>query len=200
MEPQAEGQEQPFTARTLHDALAGQPTGGAAGRVAERLRAQFGQEALAQGAAPLIEDLTVAWAIEAPAVQGPPVIVSQRGLPFRQGLTRLGETDVYALAVALPEGTALQTAYQVDGILRGGAGEAGQIEVYRQPPESRGQPGTPRGALLAQPRWRSTLFPGTVRDWWLYVPAQYEAAHPASVMVFQDGTRTKSTCRWSSTR
>ena len=30
-------------------------------------------------------------------------------------------------------------------------------------------------------------FPGTVRDYWVYVPAQYDAAKPTNVMVFQDG-------------
>ena len=37
-------------------------------------------------------------------------------------------------------------------------------------------------------RWESTaFFPGTVRDYWIYVPAQYKSDTPAAVMVFQDG-------------
>jgi enterochelin esterase family protein len=35
--------------------------------------------------------------------------------------------------------------------------------------------------------WHSKIFDGTVRDWWLYVPAQYDGSKPAAVMVFQDG-------------
>ena len=35
--------------------------------------------------------------------------------------------------------------------------------------------------------WKSTIFPGTERDYWVYVPAQYDKATPAAVMVFQDG-------------
>ncbi|MEO6876418.1 MAG: alpha/beta hydrolase-fold protein, partial [Opitutaceae bacterium] len=31
------------------------------------------------------------------------------------------------------------------------------------------------------------IFPGTVRDCWIYVPAQYDAANPACVLVIQDG-------------
>jgi enterochelin esterase family protein len=31
------------------------------------------------------------------------------------------------------------------------------------------------------------IFPGTVRDYWVYVPAQYDGKTPACVMVFQDG-------------
>jgi gluconolactonase len=33
----------------------------------------------------------------------------------------------------------------------------------------------------------SRVFPGTVRDCWIYVPAQYDAAKPACVFVVQDG-------------
>ncbi len=35
----------------------------------------------------------------------------------------------------------------------------------------------------------STIFPGTVRDYWVYVPAQYDPATPAAVYVGQDGIR-----------
>jgi enterochelin esterase family protein len=33
----------------------------------------------------------------------------------------------------------------------------------------------------------STVYPGTVRDFWIYVPKQYKPESPACVMVFQDG-------------
>ncbi len=31
------------------------------------------------------------------------------------------------------------------------------------------------------------MFPGTERDYWVYVPKQYDGSKPACVMVFQDG-------------
>ncbi len=34
---------------------------------------------------------------------------------------------------------------------------------------------------------KSKIFPGTTRDYWVYVPKQYDPAKPACVMVFQDG-------------
>ena len=40
---------------------------------------------------------------------------------------------------------------------------------------------------MTQHQWRSQVFPNTVRDYWVYVPAQYEETKPAAVMVFQDG-------------
>ena len=33
----------------------------------------------------------------------------------------------------------------------------------------------------------SKVFPGTVRDYWVYVPAQYKTGTAAAVMVWQDG-------------
>ncbi len=33
----------------------------------------------------------------------------------------------------------------------------------------------------------SKIFPGTTRDYWIYVPAQYDGLKPACLMVFQDG-------------
>src|SRR5882762_8255629 len=35
--------------------------------------------------------------------------------------------------------------------------------------------------------WSSKIFPGTERDYWIYVPKQYDSGKPACVMVFQDG-------------
>jgi enterochelin esterase family protein len=48
------------------------------------------------------------------------------------------------------------------------------------------QEGVPRGKVTKH-TWKSRVFPGTVRDYWVYVPAQYDAQKPACVMVFQDG-------------
>jgi enterochelin esterase-like enzyme len=40
---------------------------------------------------------------------------------------------------------------------------------------------------VTQYTWTSKIFPGTVRDYWVYVPAQYVPEKPACVMVFEDG-------------
>ena len=47
--------------------------------------------------------------------------------------------------------------------------------------------GVPKGKLTKLMPWKSQIFPGTTRDWWVYVPAQYKEDQPACVMVFQDG-------------
>ena len=59
-------------------------------------------------------------------------------------------------------------------------------EDYTLGPDSSPQPGVPRGEVT-QYAWTSTIFPGTKRDYWVYVPKQYDATHAACVMVFQDG-------------
>jgi enterochelin esterase-like enzyme len=57
---------------------------------------------------------------------------------------------------------------------------------YVLAPDSNYQAGVPRG-IVTKAEWRSSIFPGTTRDYFIYVPAQYRADTPACVMVFQDG-------------
>jgi sugar lactone lactonase YvrE/enterochelin esterase-like enzyme len=45
----------------------------------------------------------------------------------------------------------------------------------------------PQGEVLKFTFNKSKLFPGTVRDYWVYVPKQYDATKPACVHVNQDG-------------
>ena len=53
-------------------------------------------------------------------------------------------------------------------------------------PDSQRHPDVPRGEV-SQYEWRSSVFPDTVRRYWVYVPAQYDGSSPAALMVFQDG-------------
>jgi sugar lactone lactonase YvrE/enterochelin esterase-like enzyme len=48
--------------------------------------------------------------------------------------------------------------------------------------------GVPAGEVRGPFAWnRSAIYPGTERNYWLYVPAQYDAAKSACVLVVQDG-------------
>jgi gluconolactonase len=47
--------------------------------------------------------------------------------------------------------------------------------------------GIPRGELIKLSFDSSKIFPGTTRDYWIYVPAQYKPEQPACVYVNQDG-------------
>src|SRR5580704_15443301 len=52
--------------------------------------------------------------------------------------------------------------------------------------------GVPKGELIKCSFDRSIIFPGTRRDYWIYVPAQYKPDHPACVYVNQDGIQWKA--------
>lgn len=65
---------------------------------------------------------------------------------------------------------------------------AAAADAYELGPESlERSPGVPRGRVETFQFDRSTVFPGTTRDVWVYIPAQYDGSEPAALMVFQDG-------------
>ncbi|MCM2373757.1 alpha/beta hydrolase-fold protein [Aporhodopirellula aestuarii] len=61
--------------------------------------------------------------------------------------------------------------------------------TWQPHPDAVKNPVVPHGTVEAMPAWKSKIFNDTVRDWWVYVPAQYDAEKPAALMVFQDGKR-----------
>ncbi len=55
----------------------------------------------------------------------------------------------------------------------------------------------PVGRVEKMPAFESSkVFPGTTRDWWVYIPEQYDASKPAALMVFQDGQNMMGKWRW----
>jgi enterochelin esterase family protein len=57
---------------------------------------------------------------------------------------------------------------------------------YTLGPDSTPQEGVPRGEVHRH-RWASErIYPGVERDYWVYVPQQYDGSRPACLMVFQD--------------
>lgn len=180
-----------LTPKSLEAALAAKPTGPEAERLAERIRAYFGgSEALSIGAAPKIDDLFVAFALEAPppttTTAAVPRVVSD-AVFFAMPLTRVGTSNVYAGVAQFAHGTGFTWHYEVGSRRIGG----GQLETYDTHPDSKEQAGVPRGTVKQMPPWESEIFAGTKRDWWVYVPAQYRPENPAAVMVFQDGAGPK---------
>jgi enterochelin esterase-like enzyme len=202
-------QDAPFGAVRLNELLGIGIHDDQAAAVADQVRNLFGKNNLASGANPRVEGLTVAWAIEAPGAKSAPAVVSVIGgglvppLPaqrigtldvfsadatavagaMRIPMTRIQGTDIYVAAGRVPDGFALRWQYEVDGQ----KGKEGQLEVYAMRPDSLPNPNVPHGKLTQMPKWTSNVFKGTERDWWVYVPAQYNAEKPACVMVFQDG-------------
>ncbi len=58
---------------------------------------------------------------------------------------------------------------------------------YQLGPDSLPQDGVPKGEIKGPFTLPSKAYPSTQHTYWVYVPAQYRAATPASLMVFQDG-------------
>lgn len=189
--------------------------------LAEQVRAVFGADALRAGPDPLVDELTVVWALEVPkplTALGEQVrvrVLSDDGA-FSLPLRRLGRSDVFAGAATLLSGTAFRWNYEVSAgphewrtllpdipnqrltmpsgtvdVVQRLRGRGRPLEVYATHPDARPLPGVPHGELVAHRGWRSSVFPATTRDWWIYVPAQYQPEQPACVMVFQDGSAPK---------
>jgi len=59
-------------------------------------------------------------------------------------------------------------------------------ENYKLGEDSMRQDGVPIGTVTEH-SWKSEVFDGTIRRYWVYVPKQYDADKKTAVMVFQDG-------------
>lgn len=58
---------------------------------------------------------------------------------------------------------------------------------YRLGPDSLPQDGVPKGEIRGPFTLPSQAYPGTQHTYWVYVPAQYDASKPTSLMIFNDG-------------
>lgn len=58
---------------------------------------------------------------------------------------------------------------------------------YQLGPDSQRKEGVPQGTVTQHTFADSKIFPGTSREYYIYVPQQYDPQTPAKVMVFQDG-------------
>ena len=54
-------------------------------------------------------------------------------------------------------------------------------------PDSLPQPGVAKGEVIKGEFAASAIYPGTWREYWVYIPAGLDRTQPAPVMVFQDG-------------
>ena len=58
---------------------------------------------------------------------------------------------------------------------------------YKLAPDAIPQEGVPKGQIKGPFTLPSQAYPGTQHTYWVYVPAQYDPATPASLMIYQDG-------------
>lgn len=176
-----------------------------ASQLAEQIRTAFEHDALAQGTH-RTEETTVLWAAEVDGDTPPELVCRtyQNGTMWheweapqpdprpdllvadskRQAMQRLGNSNLYVLARELPNFSA--TAYRVEVGAQKHKLNWVVSEHFIPEPDCLSQPGVPKGKVTEY-LWKSDIFAGTLRGYWVYVPAQYQPDQPARLMVFQDG-------------
>src|SRR4051794_3529166 len=92
-------------------------------------------------------------------------------------------------AVAQTPPPAASTPAPVAG--RGAAQGPNTDVFYRLAPDAVAQDGVPKGEIKGPFTLPSQAYPGTQHTYWVYVPAQYDPAKPASLMIFNDGQAFK---------
>jgi gluconolactonase len=60
-------------------------------------------------------------------------------------------------------------------------------ETYEPHPDSIKQAGVPEGKVEGPFEWKSKIYPGTVRNYHLYIPTQYNPEKAACTFIVQDG-------------
>ncbi|MBL9144792.1 MAG: hypothetical protein JNM99_14015 [Verrucomicrobiaceae bacterium] len=144
----------------------------------------FGKQSLAMGkAGAKVEKTTAAWAV----ISANPVQVIEGKGKVLGEMKKINDEGLQVLALELPNFREFDYRLESHGmaLLAGTI----RIEHYEMPAEAKAQAGVPEGRL-EKFEWKdSHVFPNTVRDVTVYIPAQYDATKPASLMVWQDGTR-----------
>jgi enterochelin esterase family protein len=119
------------------------------------------------------------WAVEA-AAQPTLVVDDQPAGAMR----RIAGTNLWFHTGQLRVGTSHRFHYLVNGAKFGGS-----VDVPAYTLDSYARPGVPQGRLSEKLVHISKLYGGMETNYWIYVPAQYNPAVPAALMVWQDGER-----------
>jgi enterochelin esterase family protein len=179
----------PLNAWQLRRLVAQAPTGADAVPLLGHFEATFGKDALAAGKAKAkVTDTLACFAISQPAA-GPgkqQVVLSVDGQARTIDLQPVVPV-IYAAFVDLPAVCEVKYAYQVDG-KPFGVEQNFRVEYFPRHPDSVLGEGVKAGTVTKYSWKNSKVFPGTERDYWVYVPAAYDPkGPPACLMVFQDG-------------
>lgn len=149
---------------------------------AKVIRKSWGEKSFASNQSKVIEKTTVLWVGKADS----PIDVVRLDSGEKIGtMTDLG--GFQALAKTLPNCQWFDYELRADGKKLGGGNL--KIEYYDYPEASYSQDGVPKGKVTEHQWTDSKVFPGTSRDYVVYVPAQYDGSKPAALMIFQDGLR-----------
>jgi len=177
-------QHRPITPQQIAEGLKHALQHEAQKELGDRIIRLFGKQNLAQGrAGAKIEGTTVAWAVMDPK---PARVVQQDGLLVGE-MTPLSDEGLQVLVAEMPNFT--ETTYRIesDGMPR--MAGAVHVEHYEYHADSLPQKGVPQGKLERFEWKTSQVFPDTVRDVTVYLPANFKAGEETCLMVWQDGSR-----------
>jgi enterochelin esterase family protein len=90
--------------------------------------------------------------------------------------------NLWTVVVRLTPGRSHQFHYIIDGAPFGG-----RLDIPVFLPSSYQQEGVPEGKMSEKLVHTSKVYAGMASDYWIYVPAQYDPAQPAALMIWQDG-------------
>ena len=99
-------------------------------------------------------------------------------------MRRIAGSNLWFHTGQLRVGTSHRFHYLIDGKKFGGS-----YDVPAYGPLSYTRPGVPQGRISEKLVHTSKLYGGMQSNYWIYVPAQYDPAVPAALMVWQDGER-----------
>ncbi len=151
-------------------------------KLRESIEYCFGAQSLKDGTAWVGEGPEFFFAVEAATA---PLLVIDEGerrpmLPVPGSATE--PSLWYAIAHVEPVGRLHQFYFLVNGVK---LGEHPNLPVFG--PLSYRLPGVPTGKLSGTIVHTSKIYDGMKSNYWIYIPAEYDAKVPAAVMVFQDG-------------
>jgi len=143
---------------------------------AAQLRSTLKADDLTKGLAYLGDHEEMLFAID---TEKTPALVTDDDKPM--AMSRI-DGNLWTVVVRLAAGRSHQFHYVIDGAPFGG-----RLDIPVFLPASYEQPGVPQGKMSDKLLHTSKVYEGMVSEYWIYVPAQYDSAKPAALMIWQDG-------------
>lgn len=130
---------------------------------------------------------TVIWALQAKS--GDEVIIfAEKDRQWK--MQELGKSGFFVASERFPNFTSVHFRFSINGVRARMAKEHRfGFESYKWQRMSLKQTGVPEGKIIDKGTYKASdeFYKGTERQWWIYVPSQYDGKTPAKLMFFNDG-------------
>ena len=105
-------------------------------------------------------------------------------------MKEIGKSGLYFAAEKFPNWSSVHFHYTVNGKrFKHGKLHRFGFESYTWTKDSLVQDGVPQGKVINMGIYKATdeFYPGTERQWWVYLPKQYKKGLPVKLIVYNDG-------------